>query len=103
MNKLQKLQISLKKTFDKLLQDYGQPVKINGTLTTAIYVSKTTTQSLEEFGITPTNQTQILVKIEEPVSSDDTVQLKNTVYRISQIQEYFGIMKKITLEKPQIG
>ena len=103
MSKIQKLQNNLRKTFEKLLNQYGQEIYINGQPTMAIYVSETKNLTIEQFGIIPTSQTTIYLPISIQIAETDQIQVEGKTFKINQIKTYYDIMKMVALEEVEIG
>jgi len=103
LSKIQKLQNNLKRTFEKLLNQYGQEIHINGQPITAIYVNETKNLPIEQFGIIPTSQTTIYLPISTKITETDQIEVEGKPFRINQIKTYYGIMKIITLQEVEIG
>ena len=102
MRKIEKLENKLRNIFDKLLKDYGREIKLNGKSITVIYISGSTNIGIQELGIVPTNQTTVYLPINQVVNTEDIIELEDKKYRVKEIDEYFGIYKKVQLEKLDI-
>ena len=102
MRKIEKLEEKLRKKFNTLLNDYGRYIKLNGNKVVAIYISGSTNIGIQELGIVPTNQTTVYLPISQVVNTEDIIELKGKKYRVKEIDEYFGVYKKVQLEKLDI-
>jgi len=102
LSKIQKLQTKLKEKFEKLLQDYGQEILLNGQPITAIYIKEEENLPIEQFGIVPTSQTTIYLPIDTPITETDKIEIEGKLFKVSKISIHYRVFKIVILEEVDI-